>query len=84
MLEILKLPQQHLGVNINLLIKSDYYCKSYLYYKSIIDTEKTINILYVDSDYFKLLLKRSENIELNILENNISQNNNDISGFINY
>ena len=45
---------------------------------------KNLNILYVDSDYFKFLLKRSENIELNILENNISQNNNDISGFINY
>ena len=62
-----------LGININIVINDNFNYKSYWYYRSIQDTNETINILYINSNHFILLIRKNNikdvNINVDIKEN---------------
>ena len=45
-----------LGINMNIVVNKKFNYKSYLYYKNILDNKETINILYINSNNYRLLI----------------------------
>ena len=75
--------------NIIALYKDALSYKSLNYYKFPLDTEDTINLLYINGNHFKLLyaknIKGSDKVINTIIENEIENypDNNSINKFLN-
>ena len=68
-----------LGVNINIVTLGFTSYKNYWYYKSILNTPETINILFINQNHYNLLIKREKEDNNN---ESISSVNNEDNGTI--